>query len=91
MIATWNVKRCRRQDVSLVGQCSEHNENEQPRTRKREGDAKLVVSDSYGGFAPTLRYQSQICAPVQNSTSRFLRILSKMRRKYFARCGAPMM
>lgn len=45
----------------------------------------------YGAFGPVLKYQSAICSPVQNSTSFFFRISSKILRKYFARCGAPMM
>ena len=44
-----------------------------------------------GAFGPVLMYQSAICAPVQNSTSFFLRIFWKIWRKYLARCGAPMM
>ena len=42
-------------------------------------------------FGPVLRYQSRICSPVMKATSGFCRIVSKMRRKYLARCGAPMM
>ena len=44
-----------------------------------------------GAFGPVRRYQSAICAPVKNATSGFLRMTSKMRRKYLSRCGAPMM
>jgi hypothetical protein len=44
-----------------------------------------------GAFGPLLRYQSRTCSPVQNSTSPLFRIVSKMRRKYLVRCGAPMM
>src|SRR5437667_10087110 len=36
----------------------------------------------HGAFGPALRYHSRICSPVQNSTSRFFRIFSKMQRKY---------
>jgi hypothetical protein len=46
---------------------------------------------TYGTFGPVIRYQSAICSPVQNSTSFFFRIFSKTLRKYFTRCGAPMM
>src|SRR5262245_40858140 len=45
----------------------------------------------HGAGGPALRNQSAISPPVQNSTSFFLRIFSKIARKYFARCGAPMM
>ncbi len=45
----------------------------------------------YGAFGPALTNQSAICAPVQNSTSFFFLIFSKILRKYLARCGAPMM
>ena len=38
----------------------------------------------HGALGPAPRYQSAICAPVQNSTSGFLRMTSKMRRKYFS-------
>ena len=44
-----------------------------------------------GAFGPTDKYQSKICSPVMNATSGFFRIFSKIFRKYFSRCGAPMM
>ena len=47
--------------------------------------------DDQGAFGPTLRYQSKICSPVMNATSGFFRMFSKILRKYFSRCGAPMM
>jgi hypothetical protein len=50
-----------------------------------------IRSRHHGAAGPALRYQSRICSPVQNSTSCLLQIVSKMRRKYLARCGAPMM
>ena len=48
-------------------------------------------NDSYAAFGPAFMYQSAICAPVQNSTSFFFLIFSKILRKYLTRCGAPMM
>ena len=45
----------------------------------------------HGAFGPAFTYQSAICAPVQNSTSFFFLIFSKILRKYLTRCGAPMM
>ena len=50
-----------------------------------------AVADGHGACGPVARYQSAICSPVQNFTSLLLRITSSTRRKYFNRCGAPMM
>ena len=51
----------------------------------------VAIFDRHGALGPAATYQSAICAPVQNFTSLFCRIVSKMRRKYFRRCGTPMM
>ena len=56
-----------------------------------QDDGAEGQSVAHGAFGPVSRYQSRICSPVQNSTSCFWRITSNTRRKYFARCGAPMM
>jgi len=50
-----------------------------------------LAFNRHGALDPTARYQSAIWAPVQNFTSLFLLIVSSTRRKYFSRCGAPMM
>ena len=36
----------------------------------------LGIMGRYSAFGPTFMYQSAICEPVQNNTSRFLRIFS---------------
>ena len=47
--------------------------------------------DARRGEAAASGYQSRICSPVQNTTSRCRRMRAITLRKYLRRCGAPMM
>src|SRR5665647_559821 len=58
--------------------------------RDKPGHDSVGIAHA-GAFGPAFLYQSAIWAPVQNSTSFFFLIFSKILRKYLARCGAPMM
>ena len=51
----------------------------------------LISTFYWGALGPALLNQSKIWEPFQNNTPGFLRIFSKTLRKYFTRCGAPMM
>ena len=53
--------------------------------------AATAELEFYGAFGPLATYQSNICSPVMNATSGFFLMCAKMLRKYFSRCGAPMM
>ncbi len=55
------------------------------------GEETAWRGNAHGAAGPTFLYQSAIWLPVQNSTSFFFLIFWKIWRKYFARCGAPMM